>query len=59
MSYNIFLLEKELGYQINANTNGLILMQRLRMLARYRLDEKKAYEDAQSKSKNEKTELMK
>lgn len=59
MSYKIFLLEKELGYKIDANTNGLLLMQRLRMLDRYWLDKKEAQDKADSKSGNNKSELMK
>lgn len=59
MSYKLFLLEREVGYQITAETNGLILMQRLRMLDRYWLEEKKAYDNAQSKSSNKKSELLK
>jgi len=59
MSYKIFLLEKELGYQITANTNGLALMQRLRMLDRYWKDKEKANADAESKSNNKKSDLMK
>lgn len=61
MAYKIFILEKELGYPITAKTNGLILMQRLRMLDRYFLDKKKAQEEAnnESKSNNNKSNLMK
>ena len=59
MAYKIFLLEKELGYQITADTNGLLLMQRLRMLDRYWKDKEKAYADAESGSNNKKSNLMK
>ena len=60
MSYKIFLLEKELGYPITSETNGLVLMQRLRMLDRYWTDKQKAQEDAEQKSKTpNKSGLMK
>jgi len=59
MSYKIFLLEQELGYPITAETNGLILMQRLRMLDRFWLDKQKASKKANSESNNEKSELLK
>jgi len=59
MSYKIFLLEKELGYQITSNTNGLILIQRLRMFDRYNIEQQKAYEDSKSKDANKKSDLMK
>ena len=59
MSYKIFLLERELGYPITAETNGLILMQRLRMLDRFWLDEQNASKEAISDSNNEKSELLK
>ena len=58
MSYKIFLLEKELGYQITSNTNGLILIQRLRMFDRYCIDQEKAYDESKKNNKT-KSDLMK
>ena len=45
MSYKVFLLEHELGYQITAETNGLALMERLNMMDRYWEDKKVKSED--------------
>ena len=58
MSYKIFLLEKELGYQITSDTNGLILLQRLRMFDRYCIDQEKAYDESKKNNKT-KSDLMK
>ena len=35
MSFKIFLLERELGYQITGDMNGLALIERLKMFDRY------------------------
>ena len=35
MSFKVFLLEREVGYQITGDMNGLALMERLNMLSRY------------------------
>jgi len=59
MAYKIFLLERELGYPITADTNGLILMQRLRMLDRFWLDEQKASKEANNNTNTKKSELLK
>lgn len=52
LSYNIFLLEKELGYQINKDTNGILLIERLKMFQRFCEDQKKQMEESSSKGKN-------
>jgi len=49
MSFKIFLLEHELGYQITADTNGLALVERLNMLDRYWKEKNKAHKEASSK----------
>ena len=54
LAYKIFLLERELGYKIDGNTNGLLLMERLKMLTRYYMDKEKEYEKNKSKDKNNK-----
>jgi len=59
MAYKIFLLERELGYPITADTNGLILMQRLRMLDRFWLDEQNAIKETNNNTNTKKSELLK
>jgi len=59
MAYKIFLLERELGYPITADTNGLILMQRLRMLDRFWLDEQNAIKETKNSTNTKKSELLK
>jgi hypothetical protein len=34
-SLNILLLEKELGYNINRNTNGIMVLERMKMLQKW------------------------
>jgi hypothetical protein len=58
LSYNIFLLEKELGYQINKDTNGILLIERLKMLERFCKEQQEQMESSnkgKSKGRNKKT----
>lgn len=58
LSYNIFLLEKELGYQINKDTNGILLIERLKMLERFCKDQQAQMDSSnkgKSKGRNKKT----
>ena len=50
MSYKLFLLEKELGYQITADMSGLMVMERLNMLDRYWADQKEEQDKTPVKS---------
>lgn len=45
MSYKIFLLEKELGFLITPDMNGLALMERLNMLDRFWAEQKESTPD--------------
>ena len=60
MSFKVFLLEKELGYQVKWDMNGLALMERLNMLDRLWEEKKKENDKNDSDSKgNKKKGLMK
>lgn len=52
LSYNIFLLERELGYPITKDTNGLIFIERMKMLQRYCEDQKKQMDESKKPSKS-------
>jgi len=48
MSYKVFLLEKETGCQVFADSNGLKLMESLNMLDRYWTEQNNANNDGKS-----------
>ena len=59
LAYKIFLLEKEVGYQITKDMNGLMVMERLRMLDRYWQDQQKANQVDSKTGKPKKEKLLK
>ena len=57
MSFKLFLLERELGYMITPDTNGLAFVERLKMFDRYVEEKNKV--DTPSKKGNKSAKLMK
>jgi len=51
LAFKVFLLEKEVGYQVTGNMNGIMVMERMKMMDRYWEEQQRA----QDKSNNKKT----
>lgn len=54
MSYRIFLLEREVGYQITPEMSAFVVMERLKMLDRYWKEQKDNYDKQSSQTKTPK-----
>jgi len=59
LAFKVFLLEREVGYQITKDMNGIMVMERLRMLDRYWIQQNKAQEKSNTKGNQKSDKLLK